>query len=275
MRPAAFLLLPLLVACDEFHLSDVVPQVTFDRMEVEEIDFQHIDADFVFTIENPNPVGFELSSFSWAFALEDTPFLSGAEEDGFRLEAVGSSELAIPVSLLWSEAWDTVQATRGVDHVDFDLDGHFGFMTRLGEARVPYDVEGDFPALRTPRFALKGVRVQSLDLLTQEAQLAVDLGVDNAHASTLWFERFDYTVALDGQPVASGLIQELGGAEGAAETGFTLPITVDLLGLGTEVVRALTNRDRIQVSLDAGMDVDTPFGILPLSIDERGRVSVE
>lgn len=269
------LLLPLLVACDDFQLEDVMPQVSFQRMEVEDIDFEHVDAAFVFAIDNPNPVEIHPSSFSWALDLEQTDFLSGSDEDGFDVEAVGSSELALPVSLTWQGAWDTVQATRGEDYVDFALDGHFGFMTRWGEAEVPYDAGGDFPALRTPKFSFQRVKVTRLDALDQTASLEIDLGVDNAHASTLFFDAFDYTLTLGGRDVADGLIRELGGVEGASEQVLTLPVTVDLLAAGIEVATAIANKERIDVGLDARMDVDTPFGILPLTVDETGRVDVE
>jgi hypothetical protein len=75
--------------------------------------------------------------------------------------------------------------------------------------------------------------------------------------------------------VASGRIRELGGVEGATDGTLTLPVTVDLLRVGAEVVDALTGRDPLDVGLAATMDVDTPFGVVPLTIDETGRVSVE
>ena len=134
-------------------LEELVPDVRFQRMDVEDIDFNHVSADFVFAVDNPNPIEVGLSSFSYDFGLEDVSLLTGDDADGFRVEAVGESELRLPMSMTWQEAWDSVQAVRGEDTVGFGLAGHMGFDTPLGEARIPYDEGGTFPGLRTPTSA--------------------------------------------------------------------------------------------------------------------------
>lgn len=260
-------------ACNE--IDKYVPTVNFQRMDVQDIDFEHVDADFVFAVDNPNPVDVGLSSFSYDFGLEGHRLLQGTDDDGFQLEAVGESELVLPMSLGWQEAWDTVRATRGEDWVDFGLNGHLGFDTPVGEARVRYDEAGGFPALRTPTFRFQRVRVRGVNLLTQEADLAIDLGVDNPHGSELFFDHFAYDLDLGGAAVASGTLSSLGSVDGATEGTLSLPVIVDLLGVGSEVYDAIVNRDRLALGLDATMDVDTPFGIVPLSIDETGNVSVQ
>jgi hypothetical protein len=37
----------------------------------------------------------------------------------------------------------------------------------------------------------------------------------------------------------------------------------------------LTRRDPLNIGLAATMDVDTPFGVVPLSIDQTGNVTVQ
>lgn len=275
-----FTRLPLLLltalglgACEQ--LEQFIPTVQFQRMEVDDIDFQHVDAQFIFSVDNPNPVRVGLSSFSYDFDLEGVDLLNGDNEDGFQLEAIGSSELALPLSLGWNEAYETVQATRGEDQVGFGLGGHLGFDTPLGEARVPYNEAGEFPALRTPTFRFQRVRVDRLNLLTQTADLAIDLGIDNPHGSTLFFDAFAYDLDLGGDPVAAGRIAQLGGIEGATEGSLTLPVSINLVGVGAEVIQALTRRDPLNIGLRAQMDVDTPFGVVPLAIDQTGNVTVQ
>jgi hypothetical protein len=148
-----------------------------------------------------------------------------------------------------------------------------GFDTPAGHVNLPYSEDGDFPALRTPRFTFETVRVPSVDVLGGEAELEVDLGVDNELGSTLFFENFDYDLSLDGSRVASGLVPSFD--VGGATTGtVTLPVTVDLFSLGVSAVDAIVSGGNLDVGLDATMDVDTPFGIVPLSIDETGDVQV-
>ena len=259
--------------CEE--LDPFLPTVSFERFDVNDIDFEHVEADFVFSVDNPNPVEIELATFTYRLGFEGTELLSGNSGDGFTLEAVGGSELRLPVDLGWEDAWNTVQATRGEDEVDFALSGGFGFDTPLGVVELPYQEGGSFPAVRTPRFAFEKFRVARLDLLTQTATVELDLAIDNDHASSLVFQQFDYTVSLAGSEVADGLIPDLGAVEGASESIKTLSLDIDLLATGVTVVELLTSGGRANIGLDAVMDVDTPFGLLPLSIDETGEVSVE
>lgn len=272
------LLLPALLVlmntgCAE--LEPYLPTVNFKTLDPQDISFEGADIDFVFNVRNPNPINIGLSSFSYDLDLADTPLFAGDNEDGFELEAVGDSELRLPVSLTWQGVYDTITATRGIDTVPFGLKGDFGFDTPIGEALLPYDEGGDFPAVRTPKFRFQKVRVRNVDLFTQTAKIDVDLGVTNEHASSLIFENFDYNVKLGGTSVATGKIAELGEVLGAEEGTLTLPINVNLLSVGTEVYQAITGNGTMNMKLNASSDVDTPFGLLPLSVDETGNVTVE
>ncbi|MBN2800504.1 MAG: LEA type 2 family protein [Deltaproteobacteria bacterium] len=272
MRTSILALLAL-TACEE--VQPFLPTVQFNRLEVEDVDFEGARVAFHFDVENPNPVDIKLSSFSYQLGLMGTEFLAGDNQDGFALEAVGGSELDLPVDLLWEQAWDTVQATRGEDFIDFSLGGNFGFDSPIGEILLPYQNQGDFPAVRTPKFSLKNLKVRQLDLWSGTAKVDVMVGVDNAHGSTLMFNNFDYTVGLGGHDVASGLIPQFAQVEGATEQIVGLPVAVDLVSAGTSVYNAITGNGRLNVDLLATTDVDTPFGVLPLSVDENGDLQVE
>lgn len=265
-------LLPLLLVltgCEA--LSDFVPRVSFDRLDVQTLSFEGTDIDFVFAVENPNPVGIGLESFSYDLNLEGSDFFDGDNPEGFQLAANDSSELSLPVSLIFAELFDTLQVTRGKDVLGFDLSGDMGFDTPAGVIDIPYSEDGDLPALRTPKFRFAGLRVPKVDLTS--ATIEVDLGVDNAQASTLFFDRFDYDLALAGRSVADGRVTSFA-ADGNTESLVTLPITVSLLSLGDVVLDAVAGNP-IDLDLSATMDVDTPFGIIPLSIDETGKLSTQ
>ncbi len=264
--------------CEE--LDDYLPKLRFDTLDVDSIDFQEANVDFVFQVDNPNPVEVELSSFSYALGLEDVPLLDGNNEDGFGLEAAGESELRLPVNLGWQTTYETIQATRGKDNVGFGLGGHFGFDTPLGEARLPYNENGDFPALRTPKFRFKNLRATGVNILGGTAQLELDLGVDNEHGSTLFFDRFDYGIQLDGQPIASGLVNTFD-VQSDTEGDLCLPIEVNFVNAADTIISAITTGGRVDVGLDASMDVETPFKdltgepiIVPLTIDQEDALDI-
>jgi len=254
-----------------------MPDVQFDTLTVREITFEEAKVDFVFSVENPNPLDVKLASFSYALGFEEIELISGENEDGLELKAMGSSTIELPVDLVFADAWNTVQATRGQDEIDFGLEGHIGFnIPQLGKVDVPYDAGGSFPALRTPMFTLEALRAKNVDLFTQTATLELDVGIDNDHASTLQFTALDYDLTLGGASAARGVIADLAEVDGAFTKTVTLPIEIDLLNVGSSVVTALTGGGSLDVGFDATVDVLTPFQeqSIPLSIDETGNLTV-
>lgn len=262
-------LLLLTTGCVE--ASEFLPKVAFDRLDVKEVSFTDISTDFVFLVHNPNPVKVGVARFDYEFGLEGIDLFSGDNANGFKLQPEGTSELALPIDLVFEETWKTVQATKGEDRVDFQVAGKFGFDTPIGPVDIPYEEEGGFPALRTPKFRFDALRVTQVALAG--ATLEIDLGVENEHGSQLFFDNFAYGIELENRDVASGLVQTFD-VDGASEGTVTIPFVMDFAQVGNAVIDALTSGGPVQVGLGASVDVDTPFGVIPLSVDERGNVQV-
>ncbi|MCK6504289.1 LEA type 2 family protein [Myxococcota bacterium] len=253
-------------------ISEYLPTVAFERLDVDSVDWEGATADFVFKVNNPNPIEVKLARFDYSLAFADVQWLEGDDPDGLILDAEGGSELALPVTIEFETLYEVVQATRGIDTIPFGLEGSFGFNTPAGVVDLPYDAEGGFPALRTPTFGFQKVRVDELDW--SSATIAVDLGVDNDHESTLDFTNFDYALELDGTSVGTGFLADLGAVDGAQTGTLSVPFTIDFLDAGTAIYEAITSGE-VDVGLKAATDVQTPFGAVPLSVDESGRVSVD
>lgn len=274
-RIPPFLLLPLLgvtaVGCEE--IDPYLPTVSFNRLDVQDVDWSAVDSEFVFDVSNPNPLDIELATFEYGLDFEGVQWLSGESEDGLVLEASADNELALPVALEFENLYDMVQAVRGQDDIAFTLDGKFGFDTPIGLVELPYDAGGDFPAVRTPEVEL-GKLDAAIDWTALAANLDLKLHIDNDHGSNLWFQDFDYAVDLVGEQVASGVIDDFAEIEGATTATVSIPMELDLVSVGSAVYSALTG-EQIEVGLQATTDVDTPFGVIPLSIDESGAVTID
>ncbi len=269
LRP--FFLLPFLGACGG-DFTSLVPTVQFSRFDVKDIDFEHIETDFVFNLDNPNPIGMPLSRFSYDLALQEVPFLSGDDPNGLALVANGTSEVALPVSLTFEGIYELIQAVRGEDVVGFDLAGGFGFDTALAPVDISYAESGDFPALRIPKLQLGKLRLVSADL--EAVDLELDFDLENDHGSALDFANLDFDLAFAGVRVGGGIVEEVGSVEGASSKTFKLPFAIDYFDAITAVAAAASG-EKLRVNIDAAMDVTTPFGVLPLMIDETGDISVE
>lgn len=273
-RPLAIASLLLLTGCFE-EIEPFLPTVQFGRLDVGSLDWDHIETDFVFYVDNPNPIGIPLESFDYALSLADIELLSGADPDGLELLATDMSEVALPVSLEFLNVYEVIQTTRGLDAVPFGLNGSFGFDSPLGVVDLPYDAGGDFPALRTPGLELGRLRLQ--DISFTSATLQLDVEVDNDHGSTVWLENFDYALSLEGIEVGTGLIQDFAGVDGATTYTVGLPLEIDFLDAGAALYEAFTGGDKINVKIEAATDVITPFEgyTLPLEISESGRLSLQ
>lgn len=271
----ALSLLPLLTACEgweDFELDPYLPTVTFENLDVQAVDWDGVEADFVFNVNNPNPVDVNLARFDYGLAFQEVNWLSGDDPDGLTLGASGSSELALPVAFEFRDLYDLVQAVRGQDDINFDLQGSFGFDTPAGPIDLPYAEAGDFPAPRKPDISLHSIKLQNIALSGADLNLRLD--VDNAHGSQLGLAALDYDLSLAGVDLGSGYVADLGTVEGDSQTRLAIPVHIDFLGSAAALYSVLQG-EKLDVDLAATMDVDTPFGVLPLSVNEFGEVAVE
>lgn len=251
------------------------PTVKFDRLDLGAVTWQGADADFRFTVTNPNPVAVKVASFTYDLDLGGQDFVQGDDDEGLTLSAKGDSALAIPVSLKWADVLSVAGELSGQDQVPFTISGDFGFNTPLGTVKIPWKHEGELPVLEAPGVSLQAARVAGLDIRTQTARLEVDLGLKNKGNSNLSFADLGYQLSLSGTQVASGTVASVGGVSGGDTRTVTLPVDVELLKLGASVVNAITKKEKIQVGVSANVDVQTPLGTLPLAISEAGELQLK
>lgn len=250
-------------------LDEYTPKLAFDEVELGAVTWTGADADFLFTLSNPNPVKVTVASFTYDLDIDGKDLLAGDNADGIQLEAKGDSELRLPVSLQFADLVAAASSVSDDDTVPFTISGDFGFDTPLGRVTLPYEESGELPVLRTPTFALKAARVGSLDLLgSQSVELEIDLGVSNPGNANLGFSDLAYAIELSGSDVGSGKVASVGDVSGGASKTVTLPLEVKLVNLGSAIVSAITNKEQVQVGLSAEVDVDTPLGSLPLSFEK-------
>ena len=265
------MLLLLLTACG-IDLSMVTPVVRFDRMDVRSVDFEHIDTDFVFAVDNPNPVGAPVDRFDYSFSLMGVEILYGDDPNGLELVAGGSSEVALPVGLDFANLWDAITATRGEDYVAFGLKGGIGVDTDVGPVDVSFDEGGSFPAVRIPKLTLGTIKLDNFDGTNLDFGLNVD--VDNDHGSTLDFADVAFDLELAGINVGQGALEETVSVDGASSKTVKLPISINVFD-AAEAAADILAGNPVNVKLDLSSNVDTPFGLLPLHVDQTGNVRIE
>ncbi len=271
MKPVFLLpLLIWLVGCEQ--AQPFLPTVSFERMDILEIDFDGVEADFVFEVYNPNPIAVSAARFDYALAFAGIDLLSGEEPDGWQFAASGASELALPTGFGFQTLFEVVDAVRGQDEIDFALSGAFGFDTPLGPLDLPFAEGGAFPAPRKPTISLERLSVEELSIWGADLQL--ELAIDNEHASRLEFLDLDWDVELAGISVAGERVEQWGEVEGATTGILSLPISLDFVSVGQALYQVLTEQT-VEATFNAEVSVDTPFGILPLELATSRTLDLE
>lgn len=262
------MILVLLAGCiSGGDLAAIIPTVKFNSLELKGLTWEDIDVDFKFDVDNPNPIDIPLQRFNYGLDLSDIEIISGDSPDGLNLEAEGQSVVTLPLNLSFGGIYDLVEAARGVDTLPFRLRGGFGWDTDIGPVDIDFDEDGEFPALRMPDMELGDLGVTSID--GDSANFNLGLDVDNDHGSTLDFDNVDFAVKFGGVSVASGKEDTIGSVEGASSRTLDIPFGVDYVDAASAILTGSTD-----VEFGADMDVDTPFGIVPLTLDENGDLKV-
>lgn len=276
-----FALLPILMftgcpkVLQDLDLDQYKPTVRFKNLDVQDVNFQGADTNFVFAVRNPNPIAVTLAKFDYDLDLAGVSFINGDKPKGMTLDASADTELRLPVNVQFADLIKLAGDIKGKDNVGFGLKGNIGFNTPIGIVELPYEETGEFPMLQKPELAFQGLRVTELAVLQNRASLGLDLNVTHKQASILNFQDFKYDFYLKGQKVGGGNIAQFATIE-PNETGMiTIPIDLNLLEAGTAIVSALKDRDKVDVRLDADLNVDTPFGVLPLDWDKSKSLQLQ
>jgi LEA14-like dessication related protein len=252
-----------------------MPTVDFDRLDVKDLSFENISTDFVFVIDNPNPIDIDFARFDYSLSFGGIEWVSGDDPDGLTLEARGDSELALPVDLVFQSLYEMVRAVRGEDTIPFELTGSFGFDSPIGVIDLPYDVEGGFPALRAPSFSFKKIVVS--DYGWDGIELKLKLDADNDHESNVAFTHLDYDLGVEDIGVASGSVASLGTVAGASTKTLTVPVGFDTSDAIVALLDVLLTQDEVNLHFAGQTDVEIPFWPNPITLflDETGLADVQ
>jgi LEA14-like dessication related protein len=253
-------------------LKPFTPTISFQKLSMKKISFTQADVDFVFSVQNPNPLEVKLSSFRYQLDFEGVKTLEGNDPNGLALAASGSSDLSLPVSLVYQELFKTVQAVKGKDDVRFSLSGEFGFKTPAGEVKLPFKEEGSFPAPRAPKVSFVSIKVEKPKLLSPNSTTGeIQFKIANEHATPIDFKDFNFNLNLNQKAATSGSIPQIEPCPGNSEITVKLPLQLNLINLGGAFISAIAG-NALDVGLKATLNVNTSFGVLPLTIDQEKSV---
>lgn len=180
-------------------LADVQrPGVSFSNMSIQNISFDGVTLLFDFDVNNPNRFGVSAEQYSYEFFINENSFISGTQRENLRISRESSSIVQVPVSLSFSEMFNTFSSLARNDSFAYQLSTEVQFdIPGLGLQRVPVNAAGELPIPRVPRIEFGGLDVKNLSL--SGADMEVAFRVSNPNRFGLALSNAAYVLQVNGR----------------------------------------------------------------------------
>lgn len=265
-------------ACSVFNsLSNVKkPDLSIADVSITNLSLKDIELTFDVDINNPNPVAVNLTDYTYDFQLNEKSFVKGAQDTGMEVEAPGSSRVQVPVSFSYNELYEMFSGLKGQDETTYVFNFNAGINAPvLGRFEIPLTKSGSIPIVKMPRINVKNVELENLSFT--KADIAVNLIIDNPNSFDLTFSELNYNLKLNNSSPLSGAIAEKIQVGKSSETTVSIPLSLNILELGSAIRSMLKEGNEIEYDLTGSSRVGSSLSIFSPSIfsfDKAGKVNI-
>ncbi len=149
---ALFLCVLILTSCVE----PSPPKAEFVDYKIAAITPQGIRVDFLFNVENSNPLGIDISSYSYKVYINEQEFLSETRR-GFNLPANSKKSIEIPVTIRYERLFGTAvsvleRIAKGEDTISYHIEGKINTKVADIVFGTPFKSSGTIPLPRDIKF---------------------------------------------------------------------------------------------------------------------------
>lgn len=269
----------LLSSCNTLRdLSNVQkPSVRYSSMSIQDMSFTDVTLLFDFEVDNPNSFGVSADQYKYEFFINGTEFVTGIQNENLRIESKSKSIIQVPVSLTFSEVFDTIGSAVRQDSIDYRISSEVQFdIAGVSQQRVPVSAEGQLPIPKMPRIELSNFNVNELSF--SGAEMVASFRVQNPNSFGISFADASYNLEVNEKQWLDTTLEreiELGGSESEL---ITIPIRLnssqmgsvlfDMLNGEKEFPYKLTGSARISADIE-GFD---GFDVLPFNISGTYRL---
>jgi LEA14-like dessication related protein len=125
------------------------PKAEFVEYKIAAVTLEGIRVNFIFKVNNPNPLGVNISSYSYKVYINDQEFLSETRP-GFNLDANGTNLIELPVVIRYDRLFGTTASVleriaRGENTISYRIEGKIN--TKVAEISfgTPFKASGTIP----------------------------------------------------------------------------------------------------------------------------------
>lgn len=244
------LLLITLVSCSTLRdAADIrEPNVEFSKMSVESISFDGVSLLFDFDVTNPNRMGVSAEGYNYEFFINENSFLSGVHEQALSIGAESNSVVQVPVSMKFSELFQTFESLVRQDSLSYLLSTEVEFdLPVMGSRKVPVQASGNLPIPRMPRINFGGFDIKNVSL--SGADVEVSFRITNPNLFKIGLLGASYVLDVNGRNWLDTELEESVEVEAGENKLVTLPIRLSASQMGSALMDIMTGRSEFEYNL--------------------------
>ncbi|MEW8658962.1 MAG: LEA type 2 family protein [Candidatus Thiodiazotropha endolucinida] len=253
------------------------PTAQVEGIRLTGLDFDGVDLVFDVDVHNPNLFAIDLADFDYDLQLFEQSFLKGRQSAGVDLAAQTTSRIEVPLRLGFQQLLKSYHQLRNADQASYQLDMGLGFkMPVIGSLRLPVSFAGDFPVPKIPDFSIRSLSVKRLTL--NEAEVLLQLGVENPNSFSLVLQQLDYNLKLNGAAIGKGLIRQPVDIAQGGNSVVSIPLTIDLAEAGKGLYSALLGLSGIRYELNGSILASGPRELLEsfkIPLEKQGHIQLK
>lgn len=240
----------LLSGCQVLTDSGVVqkPSASLSDLSVKSLSAQGVLFDAVLKVKNPNPVALSLAGYDYDFQVSGKSLLSGQQDVQTQIGAAGESLIRVPLQLKFSDLQQIGQGLSKQKTLNYALKTTAQIdLPVLGRMAFPAEKSGEVPLPQMPKVAVSSLEVKSLGLTG--ADLALTLNIDNPNVFGIDISHLKSGLKVDGVSWLDATLSKALTLSPEQSAQVNLPIRLDFLKLGTQLMRQLQGSEPLQYEL--------------------------
>ncbi len=252
------------------------PQISFETAKISGLSFKAVDLLFDLKIANPNPVGISLVGFDYDLLLNGNSFVKGKQTNGLEIKPKGEGTVQIPVSLIFSEIYNTFSTFERQDSTTYKLDCGFSFeLPVLGAKRIQVSKSGSLPLLKRPDISVKLLELEKLSFVGADLNLRVE--IDNPNSFSFFLNTIAFSFEVNGKQWLNGNSSNRIRVDSRKSNVIDFPISLNLLQIGSSVKDVLTGNKPLSYDFSGNIDLGTSIPLLDkvnLPFKSSGQISI-
>lgn len=252
------------------------PNLSVKDVQVTDFNFREMEITYDVKIENPNSMAVQMLEYDYMLEINGYSLVSGDQKEVMRIGAEGESTFQVPMTLNFSDVYNTIGSLSGADQASYNFISHLTFdLPLLGRTKLPVKKEGTFPLLKLPDLRVEDLQIENISL--SSADLNLKLEFNNPNGFGLDINHLNYELMINGDQWAEGSALQNVYVKENGVTELNIPISLNLSKIGMSAYRILSGSQQLDYQLKGVFNIDAGHELLGetnFDFNRSGEVSL-